>query len=156
MDSGVDGAEQPIRSPRIVGWSTTGRATMEDIHVLVVEDETLLHDLLEEALDGGGFSVTLVLKGNEAIAALEAPDAVWSALVTDIRLGREQPTGWDVARRARELNPTIPIVYMTGDSSADWAANGVPNSVLLTKPFAPAQVVTAVAQLLNTDSAPKP
>jgi hypothetical protein len=29
------------------------------------------------------------------------------------------------------------------------AAHGVPNSVLLDKPFAPAQLVIAVAQLLN-------
>jgi hypothetical protein len=32
------------------------------------------------------------------------------------------------------------------------ANQGVPNSILLTKPFAPAQLVTAVAQLLNTGS----
>jgi hypothetical protein len=30
----------------------------------------------------------------------------------------------------------------------------VPNSILLTKPFAPAQIVTAVAQLLNTGTPP--
>jgi hypothetical protein len=31
-----------------------------------------------------------------------------------------------------------------------WASQGVPNSILLTKPFAPAQLVTAISQLLNT------
>jgi CheY-like chemotaxis protein len=127
---------------------------VEAINVLVVEDEALIHDLLRDVMEDGGFVVTVVVNGEEAIAALEDPDAVWCAVITDIRLGRGQPTGWDVARRARELNPAVPIIYMTGDSSADWAANGVPNSVLLTKPFAPAQVVTAVAQLLNQGSAP--
>jgi hypothetical protein len=39
---------------------------------------------------------------------------------------------------------------MSGDSAGDWAANGVPNSIMLNKPFAPAQLVTAVSQLLNT------
>jgi len=43
---------------------------------------------------------------------------------------------------------------MTGDAGSDWAANGVPNSVLITKPFAPAQVVTAVSQLLNAGQPP--
>ena len=38
---------------------------------------------------------------------------------------------------------------MSGDSAADWASAGVPNSIMLTKPFAPAQLVTAVSQLLN-------
>jgi DNA-binding response OmpR family regulator len=58
-------------------------------------------------------------------------------------------SGWQVAKQARELDPTFPIVYMTGASANDWPSHGVPNSVLLEKPFAPAQLVTAVAQLLN-------
>lgn len=38
---------------------------------------------------------------------------------------------------------------MTGAGANDWPSHGVPKSVLLNKPFAPAQIVTAVAQLLN-------
>jgi DNA-binding response OmpR family regulator len=79
---------------------------------------------------------------------LEAEGQTYSALVTDINLGAKL-TGWDIARRAREINPDMPVVYMTGFADNDWAANGVPNSVLLTKPFATAQLVTAVSQLLN-------
>jgi hypothetical protein len=38
---------------------------------------------------------------------------------------------------------------MTGAAAEQWTSQGVPNSLLLNKPFAPAQVVTAVSQLLN-------
>ena len=38
---------------------------------------------------------------------------------------------------------------MTGAGAEQWPSHGVLNSVLLSKPFAPAQVVTAVSQLLN-------
>jgi hypothetical protein len=38
---------------------------------------------------------------------------------------------------------------MTGGDGHDWAAFGVPNSVLITKPFAPAQATIVVPQLLN-------
>jgi len=48
----------------------------------------------------------------------------------------------------------MPIVYMTGDSADEWPSKGVPNSILLTKPFAPAQLVTAVSQLLNSGTPP--
>ena len=41
---------------------------------------------------------------------------------------------------------------MTGAAADDWAWEGVPNSILLNKPFAPAQLVTAVSQLLNEGS----
>lgn len=34
-------------------------------------------------------------------------------------------------------------------SAHDWSANGVPNSVLITKPFVAAQIITALSQLLN-------
>jgi hypothetical protein len=57
-------------------------------------------------------------------------------------------------RRARELDPDITVVYMTGDSAADWSSKGVPNSVLITKPFAPVQIVTAISQLLNDNPSP--
>jgi hypothetical protein len=39
---------------------------------------------------------------------------------------------------------------MSGQHAEDWSSKGVPNSIMLTKPFAPAQLVTAVSQLLNT------
>jgi CheY-like chemotaxis protein len=69
--------------------------------------------------------------------------------VTDINL-QGTMGGWEVAKRAREIEPEFPIVYMTGASTDEYASHGVPNSILLTKPFAPAQLVTAVSQLLNS------
>jgi CheY-like chemotaxis protein len=80
---------------------------------------------------------------------VNAANPPFRAVVTDINLGRNRMDGWDVARHARENKPDMPVVYMTGDSADEWASKGVPNSILLTKPFAPAQLVTAVAQLLN-------
>jgi len=54
--------------------------------------------------------------------------------VTDISLvGRID--GWEVARRAREIDPAFPILYITGADADRWPSHGVPNSVLLTKPF---------------------
>ena len=69
--------------------------------------------------------------------------------MTDINLG-PGPNGWAVVRHARELAPEMPVVYMSGDSGAEWASKGVPHSVMVPKPFVPAQIITAVAALLNT------
>jgi hypothetical protein len=38
---------------------------------------------------------------------------------------------------------------MSGRDADAWASQGVPNSIMLAKPFAPAQLVTAVSNLLN-------
>jgi DNA-binding response OmpR family regulator len=81
---------------------------------------------------------------------LDASEGKYRALVTDIKLGPGKLDGWDVARHAREIDPDFPVVYMSGTDAAEWASKGVPNSIMLSKPFAPAQLVTAVSQLLNT------
>ena len=122
------------------------------IRIFVVEDDPLMQDLLEDALIEGGFAVVKAESGEDAIRMLDAQDAAFNALVTDINLTGKL-LGWEVAKRARELQPEIPVVYMTG-AGGDWTANGVPNSVLVSKPFAAAQIVTAVSQLLNKANTP--
>ena len=123
-----------------------------ELVILVVEDEALIQDLVHEALAEGGYETESAASGEDAIALLQQGSTKYRALVTDVQL-KGALTGWDVAKRARELNPDIPVIYMTGAAADQWPSNGVPKSVLLNKPFAPAQIVTAVSQLLN-DSPP--
>ena len=119
--------------------------------VLVVEDDELLQEVVHDALKEGGFDLTTVASGQEAVAMIESGVVKYSALVTDINL--KGPTkGWEIARLVRQIDPVVRVVYMTGAAADDWASEGVPNSILLKKPFAPAQLVTAVSQLLNTGS----
>ncbi len=117
--------------------------------VLVVEDDAPVQTIVEDALTDGGFEPAIAASGEEAVTLLNGIRGKYRALVTDIQL-RGVMDGWDVAKRAREIDPEFPIVYMTGGNAAEWPSHGVPNSILLTKPFAPAQLVTAVSQLLNT------
>jgi DNA-binding NtrC family response regulator len=118
------------------------------VRVFVVEDQELIQHLLEEALTDGGFAVAMAAAGEAAIAMLDAEGADYSALITDVNLGGKL-SGWDVAKRAREINDKLPVIYITGAGTHDWASKGVPNSQLMPKPFAVAQVVTAVSQLIN-------
>lgn len=121
--------------------------------VLVVEDDSLIQEMVQDALSEGGFKTEVTSSGEEAITRLQDDQTTYRALVTDIML-RGRLNGWDVGHRARELNPDIPVIYMTGTAADEWSANGVPKSILLSKPFAPAQIVAAVAQLLNAASPP--
>ena len=114
--------------------------------ILLVEDDQLIQSMVEEALTEGGFEVSIFASGEEAVAALN--HKTFRAVVSDIHLSGKME-GWDVARVAREIDPALPIIYLTGKAAEEWSSKGVPNSVLLTKPFAPAQLVTAVSQLLN-------
>jgi DNA-binding response OmpR family regulator len=121
------------------------------VGILVVEDDQLIQSIVEEALADGGFGSVVTASGEEAVSLLEEAKSHYRAVVTDINLSGKLD-GWEVARTAREIDPTIPVIYMTGTHGEEWASKGVPNSFLLTKPFAPAQLVTAVSNLLNAAS----
>lgn len=119
--------------------------------ILVIEDDDTIQLIVEEALTEGGFQIATVKTGEEAVTLLKGGLTPYRALVTDVNLlGRLD--GWEVARAAREIDPHFPVVYMTGGAADKWPVLGVPNSILLQKPFAPAQVVAAVSQLLNAGS----
>jgi DNA-binding response OmpR family regulator len=121
--------------------------------ILVVEDDQSIQSFIEEALSDGGFEAAIASSGEEALTVLRGKGSDYRMLVIDIKLGKDGIRGWDVARRARAINPALPVIYITGADAEEWAVQGVPKSILLSKPFAPAQLVTAVAQLLN-DSQP--
>ena len=116
--------------------------------ILVVEDEPLIQSFVEEALGDGGFEPDVTSSGEEAVTLLKGHKGKYRALVTDINL-QGKMDGWEVAQHAREIDPAFPVVYMSGAAAADWASKGVPNSIMLSKPFAPAQLLTAVSNLLN-------
>jgi DNA-binding NtrC family response regulator len=121
---------------------------MQQKRVLVVEDEALVAMALEDFLSEAGFTVTLASDAASAVRKLEGEFQELTAVVTDIRMPGAL-SGWDVGKRARELRPDMPVVYCSGDKAADWSSRGVPNSLMLLKPFGMDQLVEAVAQLVT-------
>jgi DNA-binding response OmpR family regulator len=117
--------------------------------ILVIEDDEAIQTVVEDALSEAGFEPAIAASGEEALTLLKGTRSIYRALVLDISL-RGRVDGWEVAQQAREIDPEFPVVYMSGKSAAEWPSKGVPNSIMLEKPFAPAQLVTAVSQLLNS------
>ncbi|TYO61908.1 response regulator [Bradyrhizobium hipponense] len=95
-----------------------------------------------------GFATDILSSAEEGLTLFKSGVKEYRALVADANL-MGSLSGWDLARQVREREPTFPVIYMTGAAADDWASQGVPNSILLQKPFAPAQLVTAISQLLN-------
>ena len=87
------------------------------------------------------------MTGERALSVIEADPTRFRGLITDINLGKE-PDGWEVARRGRELIPGLPVLYVSVDA-ADWPSKGVPKSIMVTKPFASAQIITAISTCLS-------
>jgi CheY-like chemotaxis protein len=64
-----------------------------------------------------------------------------------VNLG-SKPSEREVARRIREKEPAIPVIYMTASDADPLGLAWFPNSILVHKRF-PAQLVTALSNLLN-------
>ena len=127
----------------------------QSLLILLAEDDALIAMTLQDALEEASFAVHHVSDAGEAIRALEARHTELSGVITDIKFGRE-PDGWAVGQRARELVPQFPVMYISGDSAHEHTAKGVPESIMLQKPFAPAQMVTGLSMLLNAMLLPPP
>ena len=115
--------------------------------LLLVEDEILISEVLVAALEDAGFSTLVASDGDSAITLLEQNGVTVRGLVTDINLD-DGMNGWEVARAARDRSSDMAVVYISGASGHEWASQGVPKSLMITKPFAPAQVVVAISSLL--------
>lgn len=128
---------------------------MEPSLILLAEDEALVALDLQDALNAAGFAVFHVFGGDDALAALKEHRAKLAGVITDVKF-EQAVDGWELGRKARELLPHIPIVYISGDSAHEHTSQGVPGSVILQKPFASAQLVTAISALLNAVPPPQP
>src|SRR5665213_2370308 len=80
------------------------------VALLYVEDEVFIREYVEIILQESGFDVVSAPDGAVALDALTTSVAPFRALITDVDLGAELD-GWEIARRARELNRALPVVY---------------------------------------------
>jgi len=119
--------------------------------VLFVDDNFICNLETREFLRAQGMLVEAAYCGAAALEMIGRRD--WfSAVVTDIDLG-DGPDGFDIARRAREVDPLIPVVFISGQMGPRVASEGVPGSEFVAKPFHPSQVIAALDRAIRRDAA---
>ena len=138
----------PFQMGRVIRNIMRDAGDITALKVLLVRDEHLILMDVEAALAEAGFDVVSAVSAAAGIAVFAEHGADICAVVTDIKLGKGASV-WDVGRRVRKEVPAMPVIYMSGDSSGEWASQGVPNSVMIAKPFVFPQLITAISTLLN-------
>ncbi len=114
--------------------------------ILLVEDDLDLKEMAEETLVSIGLAVTSTDTAEEALELLSSRGR-YDALVTDIML--PGISGIELVAKARESEPGLQVLYMTGHSGAAGGARtpreGDP---VLRKPYRPDALRLRVAELI--------
>src|SRR5688572_15905387 len=125
-----------------------------DPHVLVVEDEPRMRELLLRVLTGWGFDAAVARSAEEATRLAEAkrPDVV----VLDLNLPGEGGIDW--FRRLRETHPRVQGIVLTGFASIEAAKAAIHLDVVefLTKPAHLGELEQALDRALRRLSPAEP
>ncbi len=115
------------------------------LRCLVVDDETVVGEVLGDMLMAAGQSVVVVTSGQEAIARFKAEP--FDVVFTDLAM--PGMTGWEVARAVKDLAPAVRVGLVSGFgvevSAADLQAHGV--DLVLAKPLKIPDVLRALDSL---------
>jgi two-component system CheB/CheR fusion protein len=118
-------------------------------HILVVEDDLDVRNLLRELLQDEGYEVDVASTGPAAVNKVADMPFRPALIITDYNLPGGM-TGLQLASRLRESLIDIPIIMLSGDISTrnlqDVAGNGI---IQLTKPVKRAELIRIIDGLIR-------
>jgi signal transduction histidine kinase len=119
----------------------------EPAKILVVEDDAGSRLTLCGILEDAGYEVTGVEKGTEALEVIK--DGNFNVIITDIKL--PDVGGMSVLELAKEINPDVAVVIMTGYASVEIAVNAVNEGAYayFVKPVNMDEMKTAIVNALR-------
>jgi CheY-like chemotaxis protein len=139
------GARSPdvIREPK-----PAASGTREAARVLVVDDESLVLNVTRELLARTGHTVSTASSGEAALAILETSPSAFDVALIDLRM--PGIGGLETMRRARRINPGLPVVIVSGNVFDAPSEATLPDGVvLLPKPFTVQQLTGAIGHALG-------
>ena len=117
------------------------------MHILLVEDNLRLQELIEQALRGAGYRVDLATTVAELLTAAAA--VAYDLLIVDLML--PDGDGLDAIRTLRAQRFSVPILIMTARGSIDDRVRGLDAGAddYLIKPIHQAELLAHVRALLR-------
>ena len=124
----------------------------EQPHLLVVDDDARLRDLLQRYLTSNGFRVTAAADAEEARSLIKS--LTFDALVLDVMLPGE--SGFDLAQGLR-AESEVPILMLTARGEPDDRIAGLEKGAddYLVKPFEPRELMLRLGSLLRRTRTPR-
>lgn len=115
-------------------------------HLLIVDDDTRIRELLQKFLSGKGFRVTVAADAAEARRKLEGLD--FDLIVLDVMMPGEN--GLALTRSLREIRE-VPVILLTARAEAESRIAGLEAGAddYLPKPFEPRELVLRINNILK-------
>jgi PAS domain S-box-containing protein len=105
------------QSPSAAEVSMTGDIPRGAEHILLVDDEALIVQIVSEFLQGLGYRVTAFTSGPKALKEFQAQPQAFDLLITDLTM--PLMTGLDLAGAALKIRPDLPVLLTTGYSEGN-------------------------------------
>ena len=120
------------------------------INLLLAEDEASLGIIIKESLESRNFTVTLCENGE--LAFEEFIKSNFDALVLDIMMPKKD--GFTLAEEIRQINKTIPILFLTAKSQTADVVKGfkIGCNDYIKKPFSIEELIVRIISLTNRES----
>jgi two-component system response regulator PilR (NtrC family) len=121
--------------------------TLSNAHILVVDDEMSMRELLEFMLTREGYQVSCAKNGMEAVSMIE--HTAFDLLLCDIRLG--DITGLDVLRACKKKHPQTVVIMISAYATTETAVEAMNEGAYdyLPKPFDTEELKDTIANALN-------
>ncbi len=121
---------------------------MDPLRVLLVEDDDDNRELMAEVLVASGYSVLSASTGQDGLKALSEHSV--DVVVTDV--GMPGMGGLEMAKAAKEIAPTVPVVIVTGWAEREdiASARGKHVDAVLIKPVDPDALAQAVSDVARS------
>jgi len=84
------------------------------LRVLVVDDEEPVRKFVDRVLSEAGYQTVTAVDGTDAVETVSKQTEPFDILVTDVMM--PQMTGDELARRLRQSEPGLKVLYLTGFS----------------------------------------
>lgn len=118
--------------------------------LLVVEDDAIVRMLIVEVLEALGYAVVEAKDAESALQILHNAEQALTLMMTDI--GLPDMNGIELALKAQEVRPLLPILFASGFGENVQVPEGMP---LIAKPFSIDQLRDKVQSMLATDGESK-
>jgi CheY-like chemotaxis protein len=110
--------------------------------ILLAEDEDMVRDTLRLILTQHGYEVTAAVDGLDALRSYQAAPAAYALVVLDLSM--PDVDGLEAMQRIHAFDPSARILLLSGAAPPDE-----PHAAFLPKPFANADLLRAVEELIH-------